>query len=97
MANPIATHLKNFMGGIIERSQHPKDPKEGEMYVHTTSNVLHIYDATNSVWWGKKFTTTTSISTSTTTTSTSQTTTSTSLSTTSSHSTSSSTSTTTTL
>ena len=88
------THFSSLTRALRTGTANPTDPKEGDIWYNTSTDVLSIYES--GAWFTAQFTTTTSTSTSTTTTSTSTSTTTTSTSTSSSTSSSTSTSTSTT-
>jgi len=66
MARSSGTHFKK-LAGLIRTESRPTAPRNGEMRLNLTNNVLEVYSTSSSAWYGIALTTSTSSSTSTTT------------------------------
>lgn len=59
------THFKK-LAGLLRTDSRPTAPRNAEVRLDLTNNVLEVYSDTNSAWYGIALTTSTSTSTTTT-------------------------------
>ena len=58
------THFKH-LSGLLHTGSRPASPRNGEVRLDLTNNVLEVYSSTSTAWYGIALTTSTSTSSST--------------------------------